>query len=541
MFISYKDLPFDQKLFLDYLYDFQNVQSYYRKNFRDVEEYPELFAQLKKDHNPTKTAIANIIETQYKNYKPSKLTKSNIEALKSPKTIAIVTGQQLGLFGGPMYTLYKSITAIKLCNSLKQKFDDYQFVPVFWMEGDDHDFDEIKYFNLSTQDNNLTKIIYDDGLDEDSNRGNMGKQILSKNINEVLKTVKSSIRETEFTENLLNILEKGYSEGAALPEAFRSVMFDIFDEYGLVIFNPVDDSVKKMLIPIFKKEIEDFRSHTSKIVERSAELEEEYSAQVKVKPINLFFIEEGSRYLLEPVEDEFRLKGKRIKYKKEELLKILEESPERFSPNVLLRPICQDYLFSTGFYIGGPSELSYFAQVIPLYEQFGIAQPYIYPRASVTIAEKNINSIAEKYDLSQLDFFSDEKTLSTKVISSLSSFNIDQLFAEQTESVQFALDRLRENLFAVDKTLKDAALKTEQRIFGSIDQLKSKALKAEELRFEAALRQIKKATQVMYPNNNFQEREIHFSYFMNKYGRDILKWVFNEININKFEHQIIEM
>ena len=127
------------------------------------------------------------------------------------------------------------------------------------------------------------------------------------------------------------------------------------------------------------------------------------------------------------------------------------------------------------------------------------------------------------------------------MISSLSSFNIDKLFIEQSDAIQFAMDRLRENLFAVDKTLKDAAIKTEDRIFNSLDQLKGKAKKAEEKSFDTALRQIKKATQVIYPNNNFQERELHFSYFMNKYGHDVLKWVFNEININKFEHQIIEM
>jgi bacillithiol biosynthesis cysteine-adding enzyme BshC len=454
MYISYKDLPFDQKLFIDYLYDFKNVQPYYLKNFRSSDEYLPLFESLQNSHNSNKIAVANIIETQYKNLKPSKQTKSNIESLKSPNTIAIVTGQQLGLLGGPMYTLYKSITAIKLCASLKQKYDSYNFVPVFWMEGDDHDFDEIKYFNVNTKDNELKKIVYDDGIDEDVNRGSMGRLKFKSDIKNVLDEFKSSIRETEFTNDLLDIFENNYSEGSLFPESFRKVLFKLFDEYGLVIFNPVEDSVKELLKPVIKKEIEEFREHTSKVVERSAELEENYSAQVKVKPINLFLNEEGSRYLLEPVEEEFRLKGKRIKYSKQELLDILEESPDRFSPNVLLRPICQDYLFSTGFYVGGPSEVSYFAQVIPLYEQFGIEQPIIYPRASITIVEKNIIGIAEKYDLNYVDFFDDEKELYDRVISSLSSFNIDKLFIEQSDAIQFAMDRLRENLFAVDKTLK---------------------------------------------------------------------------------------
>lgn len=162
----------------------------------------------------------------------------------------------------------------------------------------------------------------------------------------------------------------------------------MFDNYGLIIFDPQDAEVKEMLKPIFKKEITDFRAHSEKLVNISANLEEEYHAQVKVRAINLFYHTDEGRYLIEPVENEFRLKRKRKKFLFDELIDLIEKEPARFSPNVLLRPVVQDYLLPTAFYIGGPSEISYFAQVMPLYNLYQIEPPIIFPRASATLIEK---------------------------------------------------------------------------------------------------------------------------------------------------------
>ena len=179
----------------------------------------------------------------------------------------------------------------------------------------------------------------------------------------------------------------------------------------MVIFDPQDAEVKKVLKPIFRKEITDFRNHSEKLVHISAKLEEEYHAQVKVRPINLFYSTDGGRYLIEPVENEFRLRRKRKKFTYDELMALIENSPERFSPNVLLRPICQDFLLPTAFYIGGPSEVSYFAQAIPLYNLYGVEPPFIYPRSSATLIEKNISSLLEKYNLKLSDILIDLEQL----------------------------------------------------------------------------------------------------------------------------------
>jgi len=320
------------------------------------------------------------------------------------------------------------------------------------------------------------------------------------------------------------------------------LLFNLFDQHGLIIFNPIDDEVKKLLTPIFRKAITDFQYHSTALVERSAELEEVYHAQVKVKAINLFYLDEKERLLIEPTETgELRLKGKRKKFSFEDILNQIENTPEKFSPNVLLRPICQDFLFSTGFYIAGPGEISYFAQVNPLYEFFSIEEPFIYPRASATIVEQGVNQVLTKHNLSILEIFVEEKELIDKIVRASSELNIEQLFTSANENINNVFKDVSEKIILIDKTLGDLSEKSLQRIQQTLDYLKQKATEAEKRKYETSIRQLSKVQNILYPKNNLQEREINFIYFVNKYGMDFLKWLYDNLTIDKFHHQILEM
>ncbi|MEJ5350479.1 MAG: bacillithiol biosynthesis cysteine-adding enzyme BshC [Melioribacteraceae bacterium] len=541
MYINFCDIPGQQNLFLDYLYEFDNVKRFYKSNFREQESYETLFNRLENFNRPHRNQLIELIKKQYQNIRISKQTESNIEALYSNRTFVICTGQQLGVFGGPLYTFYKTITAIKLSNYLKERYDNYQFVPVFWLEGDDHDFDEVRKFSILNNNNELVTLKYDDGIEEDINRGCIGLKSFNNNLEKLFEDLSLHLRETEFKNSVIELLKSFYKPGETFLDSFRNLLIKIFDDYGLIVFNPLDSEIKKLLTPIFSEEIINYRSHTIQLVERSAELEETYHAQVKVKPINLFFIENNERLLIEPVEEEYRLKGRRKKFTKDELLEQLNQHPEKFSPNVLLRPICQDYLFPTAFYVGGPSEISYFAQISPLYDIYNIVQPIIYPRASATIVEKNIKSIIEKYNLDYLNLFTTEEELVTKIIEQNSTTDINSLFEETQSNIEKILYQLGENLSSIDKSLLDITGKTKIKIEENLNYLKTKALELEKSKHEVTIRQLTKARNNLYPNNNLQEREINFIYFANKYGLDILKWIFNELTINKFEHQILEL
>ena len=542
MYINFSDIPGHLNLFLDYLSEYENVERFYKRNFRNIDQYPQLFKLLSEQDRPHRSVIPGIIKDQYGAQKISKQTQQNIESLSSERTIAVVTGQQLGIMGGPLYTFYKTITAIKLCSFLKENFDGYNFVPVFWLEGDDHDYDEVRVFSLLNNENQLVSLKYDDGQLEEVNRGSIAGLQFNQNFENVFNELNAVLRETEFKPSLLELLKSIYVPGKTFLDSFRELMIALFDEYGLIVFNPVDPNVKKILAPIFYKEVAEFSDHAGYLVERSAELEEIYHAQVKVKAINLFYMEENERLLIEPTETgEYRLKGKRKKFTREEILSVIESAPEKFSPNVLLRPICQDFLLPTGFYVGGPSEISYFAQVTPLYDIYEINQPFIYPRSSATIVERGVKNILDKNNLNLQDIFTEEDKLIQKIVAASSEFDLENLFNKSLNEILVSLSSIDEKLVQIDKTLLDQSAKSRQRIEETFNYLKNKTLDAQKRKYDSTIRQISKVRNVLYPNGNLQERELNWIYFTNKYGTDILRWLVNELAINKFEHQILEL
>ncbi len=541
MFINFGDLPDQHRLFIDYLYNFDKVKKYYKYNFRDKEEYLKLFKKRSELQDDKHKLISEIISNQYADKESSKQTSKNISLLADKNTMAVVTGQQLGILGGPLYTFYKIITAIKLSNSLNERYDDYSFVPVFWLEGDDHDFEEVRSLNIIDDNNNPVNISYEDEAPEEDNKGSVGFLKLNPDIKRFFDDLSKELRDTEFKDVTLTKLKSFYSEGRTFKEAFRDLIFWLFDDYGLVIFDPQDAEVKKVLKPVFRKEITDFRNHSEKLVHISAKLEEEYHAQVKVRPINLFYSTDGGRYLIEPVENEFRLRRKRKKFTYEELMALIENSPERFSPNVLLRPICQDFLLPTAFYIGGPSEVSYFAQAIPLYNLYGVEAPFIYPRSSATLIEKNILSLLEKYNLKLQDILIDPEQLKNKVIETISPNSLDEIFNQTSNEIELTYDKLKERLFEFDKTVADSSTKYRQKTVHYLEELKGKALDAQKKKHEVTLRQIDKISSALFPKMNLQERELNFIYLTNRYGIELLNKIFDELSINKFEHQVINI
>lgn len=542
MFINFKEIPGNTKLFLDYLYDFDKVKGFYKYNFRDKEQFIAKFKQLSESPKEFRNELSTIINNQYKSFKPSSKTLKNISLLKNKETVAVVTGQQLGILGGSLYTFYKIITAVKLCSHLSERYDNYNFVPIFWLEGDDHDFDEVRSINVLNDNNELIKISYnDESTEEEQNRGSIGHLKLKESIGQFLKDYENQLRNTEFKNPIMENLKSFYREEKTFKEPFKELLFWLFDQYGIVIFDPQDVKVKELLKPVFKKEIGDFRNHTEKLVNISANLEELYHAQVKIRPINLFYNYDEGRYVIEPIENEFRLKGKRKKFTLEELINLIEAEPDKFSPNVLLRPICQDFLFPTGFYIGGPSEVAYFAQILPLYEFYKIDPAIIYPRSSITILEKTLKSILDKYGISVTDIFTDPNKLKNQIINNVSDKNLEEIFKETKNQIDLTFDNLKEKLFELDKTMGDVTSKYRHKVLGYIDELNGKVTEAQKKRYEITLRQIDKASANLFPSMNLQERELSFFHYANKYGVDVLKKIFDELAINKFEHQVIEL
>lgn len=541
MQIKFSDLPGQLNLFLDFLYEYENVKEFYPLNVRNLDSLDSKFNGIINNYAIDREILRDIITEQYKITDSSAVTKSNIKLLSEANTVTVTTGQQLGIFTGPLYTIYKAVTTIKLAEYLKLKYDEFNFVPVFWMAGNDHDFDEVKYINLIDLNNKVKKIEYNDGLEPDTNRGEVGNLIFTDDIYRVVSEIADNLRKTEYTDKVIDFISMHYKPGESFSSSFRNMMFHFFDEYGLILLDPTDQRIKEVLKPVFLKEISDYKDHTDTLVSLSAELEETYHAQVKVKPINLFMHYEKGRYLIEPIENKYRLKGKRKKFTADELLEQITNSPELFSPNVLLRPVCQDYLLPNSFYVGGPSEICYYAQLKPLYEFFGMTPPMVYPRSSATLLESNPLKILAKFQMKLKELIINSKDISAKIINKLDSGSADTAFLNAFENIEKVFDELENSVSEVDPTLIEAVRKTKAKSKQQIDALKSKVEKAQLRRYEDSLRQIERAMNLIYPNNNLQERELNIIYFLNKYGMDFVKRIYSQLSINKFAHQIIEI
>jgi len=517
------------------------VKDFFAADFKNKNEWKKVIDRVLAKHADRSTLVRVLTEQNKQNHCGIK-TLANIDLLGNENSLAIVTGQQIGMCTGPLYTIYKAVTAIKLAEELSAQIPEYNFVPVFWVEGEDHDFGEINKINLITVEGQIEKVEYlYGGKPFERNPGAVGSLTIDSYAEKFLDEVQSKLQETEFKSQLFASLRGHYRAGATLGKAFTGLMNQLFEDSGLVFLNPNDAELKKLLKPVFSKEIAEVTKTSQIVIERSAKLEEHYHAQIKAKSLNLFMFHKGGRYLIEPRENDFSLKGTRQFFSKEELNNIVENSPELISPNVVLRPICQDTLLPTAVYVGGPSEIAYFAQLQPVYEFFGLQMPIVYPRASVTILEEKIKTILEKYQIDVTEVWSDIDPLLIRIAEQVSEVKVDGLFEHLQNRIKEAIAESRFGIQQIDTTLSGAIDSTLARFESQLGVLKEKTQAAQQRRQDVTLKQIQRVAANIFPNANFQEREFNVVYYLNKYGPDFVKWLGGEIVIDRFQHQVIEL
>jgi bacillithiol biosynthesis cysteine-adding enzyme BshC len=543
--IDHRQLPVSaggfSELFFDYIYDYNAVQRFYKHNFRDFQSYESVISAISERSLDRETLTRVLIEQNKSFHSPAR-TFENISLLEKPTTYAVVTGQQVGLFGGPMYTVFKTITAIKLAEKLKTKFPKFDFVPVFWIEGEDHDFNEMNNVSVFDGEGKSAKIEYlPGGVMPEKNLGPIGELAFDDTLEQTFVALEGALQRSEFTSELLMKLRECYAPGRTFNEAFARWMNFLFEDYGPVFISSNNRELKRLLSPIFVKEISEFPKTSQIVIAQSAELEEHYHAQIKAKSVNLFLFHKGGRYLIEPREHDFSLKGTRHYLQKDELLRIAQETPEQLSPNVILRPIAQDTLLPTVAYVAGPAEVAYNAQLKPVYEYLNIAQPVIYPRGSGSFVEERLERALEKYQLDLLQFFEDSGQVSTRVVERISEVKLDQIFGNTGSMVHDALNELKFGLKEIDPTLLGSLESVKSKIDTNLNVLKEKAIAAQKRRNETALRQVEKAVNTLLPNGSLQEREINVIYYMNKYGLELVRWLCGEMDITGFKHQVITL
>ncbi|MDP1677780.1 MAG: bacillithiol biosynthesis cysteine-adding enzyme BshC [Bacteroidota bacterium] len=527
-------------LYADYNTNFDKISKFYSGNYTEKQAWEVKIKELQQ-RKFDRTTLHRTLNNQNREFQSGIKTLANIDLLGNDNTFAVVTGQQLGFFGGPLYTIYKAITTVKLANKLTQDFPDYNFVPVFWLEGEDHDFDEINKTKYLNSNNELSVVEYlIGGKPLERNIGATGSIIFDEYIEQFFSSLESTLPKTDYSAALFELMRGYYSKGNTFLKAFVGFFNHVYEDSGLVFINPNQPEFKKVLSPLFTNEINS-NSQTSKLViQKSVELEEHYHAQIKAKALNLFMFYKGGRHLIEPSENgDYFLKNLRQRYTKDELLFIALNTPELLSPNVVMRPLCQDTLLPTISYVGGPGEIAYFAQLKPVYEYFKVAMPIIYPRASVTLIEEKIKKVLEKYSLEVEDLFGEVESVLSKVSEQVSEVKVDTLFESLGSKINDAINEARFGIQQIDPTLNGTIDGTLFKFQQQLDVMKQKTQKAQQQKEEVSLKQIKKASLNIFPSENFQEREFSVIQYLNKYGPDFVKWIENEIVIDKFQHQVI--
>ena len=543
--VDYRQLPLStggfSELFFDYLYSFDEVRPFFASDFRDPASFASLLPSLTARSYDRRTLVGVLGEQNASFGAPPK-TFDHIALLKKPTTLAVVTGQQVGLFGGPLYTVFKTMTAVKLAVQLKTMFPAYDFVPVFWVEGEDHDFAEMNHTAVLNAENVVVRCEYlPGGTTPERNMGAVGELVFDSFLEQTFVQLEEGIGKTEFSDTVLGMLKGCYRQGRSFNHAFAAWMTLLFQEYGLVFLSPNNAQLKKLCSPIFVREVSEFPRTSQLVITKSAELEERYHAQIKAKSLNLFLFHKGGRYLIEPRETDFSLKGTRHFLTKDDLMRIANETPELLSANVVLRPLTQDSLLPSIAYVAGPSEIAYHAQLRPVYQEFGIPQPVLYPRASASFVEERLRRAMDKYGLDLLEFFGDSGRIVARVVEQISDVKVERIFGDAQRRVQETLNELKFGLGEIDPTLLGALDGVRSKFDGNLAVLKEKASAAQQRRNEAAVRQIERAANGLLPGGTLQERQLNVVQYLNKYGPDLMKWLGTELSMSGFKHQILTL
>lgn len=510
----------NNKILTSYLDQSENLKPFYSGHPTNKNDWQTVINQRANFSHDMRNQVAEILLHQSKTTHP--LVTANIEKLKHNNTFALVTGQQAGFFGGPLFTFFKTLSTIKWAEHLKKEFPAYNFVPVFWVEIEDHDFQEIARFSNPEH----PPVSYTDP-DSDTYQQIVHRTIKT-DFSTFLGQVFSLLPESEFKKSYTEIIAECYAEGMGFGDAFKKFMHVIFDDFGLIICDPTDVRLKRLANPVFEKEILNLTSEQS-ISSQSEKLTAAgFSPQVTPRQINSFFIDGGKRLGILKQENVYSLQGKEQIFSEKEMTILIRQHPEKFSPNVVLRPLYQDYILPTIGISAGPGELSYFMQFKSNYEAFGVPLPILIPRAFGIIIEPAIERLLEKLSIDILDVLT-EQNLTHQYLTQKRGIDTQTEMADLKKAIEQLMQSKTEIIRSTDSTLVDTWNSQIGKTLIGIDQFEQRLDKSIKRNEEQTINQIKRILQHLMPENHPQERTHSILYYLTKYGSTVVRSLYDQI------------
>jgi bacillithiol biosynthesis cysteine-adding enzyme BshC len=538
--LPFKRIPHQSRLFLDYLSDPRALSRFYPSAIRFHHELPERAPEVLAAHTTDRKVLCDTLSEMNVGWGAGSETLTNIELLRESDCLAVVSGQQAGLFTGPLYTIYKALSAVKLAGCLRQR--NTKAVPVFWIATEDHDFAEVAKAEFIGRDCRLAGVNVPLELHREGQP--VGHVVLDDSINPVVERLVELLPASEFTSDLEALLRDAWKPGRGYGEAFARMMTSLIGHHGLIFLDPMNVRMKQLAAPLYSMAATRAHEVANALEARSRELEEAgYHAQVLASSNSfpLFLHDaQGERHALTRNDDgKYKVKDKDSAYTAQELADLATVEPERFSPNVTLRAVVQDYLLPTIAYLGGAAEIAYFAQTAEVYRVLERPVTPILPRSSLTMIERHTGRVLERYGLALGDLFAGPESVLSRVVEEHLGADTAKSFTETEESVNQDLDRLREKLRAIDPTLAEALETGRRKINYQLDGLRSRFHRAQMSRNETAQRQLQRAFDQLYPEKDLQERHINITSLLARHGRYVVDWIYNAINLGSAEHQIV--
>ena len=538
--LPFSEIPGQSRLFLEYLADPLSLKRFYpsavASHTNVSARIPEVLADYRTDRDVLCDALAN----QNREFGAAAKSFESIDLLRGSDTVAVLTGQQAGLFTGPLYTIYKALSAVRMAQCLQGR--GFNAVPVFWAATEDHDFEEVSTASVVGRDGTHLSVKYDKRSAIDGR--SVGSIELDESIEISIRELFDSLPATEFSDPLRREIGSAYSEGRSFGAAFASLISSLFSKFGLIVVDPLDNRIKQLASPIYVEGVKSADEIVDAIRTRSERLVNEgYHAQVLVEDdyFPLFWHDdEGVRRPLKRSRDGgIAVSGRKKAFSREELIEIASETPERLSPGVMLRPVVQDYLFPAVCYFGGGAEIAYFAQNSEAYRILGRPITPIFHRQSFTVVGAKQARTLAKYDLELADLFKGLENLLPQIIERFIDPQNARLFPDAEEKINTELNRLDQQLSQLDPTLAANLATRRRKIVYHIAALRDKYRRARLRKDEEANRQIRSLFESLLPDGHLQERTLNVSMFLNRYGDYFIDWIYDAIDLDDRGHRII--
>lgn len=522
--ISFQSSGYFTPLITDYLNQKETLKPLYNR-FPTLENFKQQALEKQQNYNSDfRNVLVNALQQQYAGFNISNSTEQNISLLNKDNTFTITTGHQLNLFTGPLYFLYKIVSTINLSKQLAETYPEYNFVPVYWMATEDHDFDEINYFNFKEKKINWNR----------ESSGPVGR-LSTLGLEAVLEVFEKELGPGNNAAWLKELFKETYIKHSNLTDATRYLANRLFGDTGLVIVDGDSPSLKKLFAPHVKEELLHQTSHTK--VAETAHLLKDYNIQVNPREINLFYIEDNIRERIILQDGTYYVNNTEIKFSEAEILALLESNPEKFSPNVIMRPLYEEVILPNLCYIGGGGELAYWLELKSYFESAGVTFPILLLRNSALVATQKQADKLDKLNLSWADMFMKQQELVNKKTKEFSELGLD--FSEQKEFLKQQFANLHDMAAKTDATFTGAVKAQELKQLKGLENLEKKLLRAEKKNHADKLERITQLQNELFPNRSLQERKANFSQFYLEFDGKLTEKLFADLKPLEQEFNIV--